>query len=265
MDKKYLKIHEKVNVFNSLSIDSEILQHLEEGDIVMYNREKRRKSKSFVEIYLNSNKKGYILKNTDIEFFQLVELKDEWAECLYIKSKNSQSVTINDFSYALENSFPLNAGNKRIELKVIPSETNNKPQIIYVDYNPKNIDVRVVPVKESHEFYYFGEMNYDNSDFIEIKNMKLQSLFCPGFTQFVRKSDFSDKLISVGVFFGLIGFSITLLIKFKGINLFTYVDGRAVILLVILYIIISVVVFSILLVIIKSIVKKLLNSIYRYF
>lgn len=87
---KKIKIHQAVSVYSNHDENSKTTIFLSEGQIVDFNREKRRNKVNWMEIYIN-NQKAYIKKDlSKIFILKNAKLDDDSCSVFVLRTKKSR-------------------------------------------------------------------------------------------------------------------------------------------------------------------------------
>lgn len=100
---KKIKIHQAVSVYSNHEENAKTSNFLSEGQIVEFNREKRRNGVNWMEIYLDNEKK-YIKKDLSKTFIlKEGKLADNSCNVLFWEPKNSENYKFDDIFSHVQN------------------------------------------------------------------------------------------------------------------------------------------------------------------
>lgn len=134
---KKIKIHQTVSIYSNHEENAMTSNFLSEGQIVDFNREKRRNGINWMEIYLN-NEKVYIKKDfSKIFILKEGKLSDNSCNVLFWEPKDSENHKFDDVFSPVQND--VNSLEK-IEIRRIYDD-GKKEKLIKLYYDKENADV----------------------------------------------------------------------------------------------------------------------------
>lgn len=134
---KKIKIHQAVSVYSNHDESSKTTNFLSEGQIVDFNREKRRNKINWMEIYINGQK-AYIKKDlSKIFVLKNVKLDDDSCSVLFFEPKKDGYPEFENIFFPFQNE-----GNSLEEIQIRRVyEGGNKEKFVRLFYDNEVADV----------------------------------------------------------------------------------------------------------------------------
>ncbi|MFL9833120.1 hypothetical protein [Chryseobacterium terrae] len=134
---KKIKIHQAVSVYSNYDENSKTKNFLSEGQIVDFNREKRRNGINWMEIYIN-NQKAYIKKDlSKIFILKEVRLADDSCNVLFFEPKKEGYSEFEDLFLPAQND---DNTLEEIQIRRV-YEKGNKENFIKLYYDENAVDI----------------------------------------------------------------------------------------------------------------------------
>ncbi|MGD1318426.1 hypothetical protein [Chryseobacterium sp. 2R14A] len=149
---KKIKIHQAISVYSNHDENTKTSIFLSEGQIVDFNREKRRNGINWMEIYLN-NEKAYIKKDfSKIFILKGGKLSDNSCNVLFWEPKNKNDKFDNVFSPVQNETNSL----EKIQIQRIYDE-GKKTKLITLFYDKEYVDVNKKVLYKKDKITISGE------------------------------------------------------------------------------------------------------------
>lgn len=156
---KKIKIHQTMSVYSSHDGNSKTANFLSEGQIVDFNREKRRNGINWMEIYID-NKKAYIKKDfSKLYIIKDVTISDDSCSVLFFEPKVG-NFEFNGVFFPTQNE---NESLEEIEIRRI-YESGNKQKFIRLYYDKEIADVHKKILAKSDKI----SISAEKGNFLEV-------------------------------------------------------------------------------------------------
>lgn len=138
---KKIKVNQKIPIYSSHDENSKTESFLQEGDIVEFNREKRRDGIDWIEIILN--RKNYFIKKDSSKFSLLkrVKLIDNACTIVFFESKAGEKYTFGEV-FTVHSLEGMNQGCIKVK-RIFDHAQQEKCINLYYDINKVNISKRI--------------------------------------------------------------------------------------------------------------------------
>lgn len=150
---KQIKIHKIVSIYSDHNENAKTQNFLSEGQIVGFNREKRRNGINWMEVYLHGNK-VYIKKDfSKIYLLRKAKLIDDSCTVIFYDSKSNERLDFDDVftPHQLDN-----MNQESVRMKRIYDEAQ-KEKYIDLYYNKETVDVSKRIFAKGEEIIITGE------------------------------------------------------------------------------------------------------------
>lgn len=169
----YIKALNTLDVYQYHSQLAPVIKQIAAGDLIEYNREKRREDTNWMEIYLENGDYGYIRKDKqEMYICKHVDLSDEEATGFdyVIKDKN---LAFSDVfkPVSLLKQEEVAEGKERIIVSRLIDKEKNKKEYLLLDYDPELADVTTFTLDKNENFFITEEGGKLKGSFLEINNM----------------------------------------------------------------------------------------------
>ena len=168
MDKKRIRILQDIDVYAKHDLSAHKISKLNSGQIIDYNREKRRAGVEWFEIFLDDGKKGYI-KNEPHTFFVIksVVLGSDIAMGLKYTQKTEPPLRLNSLIFRAGHFSADRESVEKVEVKTVFSLEEERQLTRTYFYDKDVVDVKEIYFTQDDQFYitdYF-------SDFMEVEDV----------------------------------------------------------------------------------------------
>ncbi len=198
--KRYLRILEPTVVYSKHELSAKTPETLKPGELISYNREKRRNGINWMEIYINGYKVAYIQKEARNFFI---------CKHAILSDENASGFT---YSFKTELKLPrhmlfLPEGHLdntkhtigQISMKSIEKASENKMIYITLEYPAELIDVEPVIFRKNEHFFVTENSYGSNEIFMEVDNMKGKKGFLLKKTNYTNLEDIWVTPVAIGV------------------------------------------------------------------
>ncbi len=171
---RYIHTISDVAVYSNHSESSQVIQTIPAGQIVPYNREKRREGINWMEIYLDNGEKAYVKKDKkEIFICKYAQLDDDEVQGFNYKLENGRELDFYEvFTPILPAQAPRMAGSKLwIELKRIKDRTKNQTESITLEYDPAEVEITPFRLLKKEYFYVTRHDEFSKNPFMEVNGL----------------------------------------------------------------------------------------------
>ena len=166
MNQNRIRLFDDFEVYAAHDLTAQKIGNLSAGQIVDFNREKRRGGINWMEIILPNNTKGYLWKDAGVVTILLnVWLKDELTNGFKFKQKTSPVLPINELFFKKGHFTPSDSIGK-IELKSVQNASEDKVVSVFLEYDKEVVEIEEFTFEKDHEFTITNVVE----DFFEVED-----------------------------------------------------------------------------------------------
>jgi len=169
MNKRYINILSEIEVFAKHELSSSVIKTLKVGELISYNREKRRKGINWMEVYLDDNRKGYIKKDLSKIFIcEKVILSADNATGFNFEHKSKTLLPIDQLFFQKGHFKSSDSPVGNIDLRSVNDVEKGDIVSLNLEYLKDVVDVKGFRFIEGQDFHIL----YKSPIFIEINDFK---------------------------------------------------------------------------------------------